>query len=165
MNIDIQILYILILLFSSLVLICMILMSLYISTLSKYTKAKIDLSKEKPNNIILNSKIVSEKIDQKLSIITDQIVSKWIENADGILSQNIKNLDNVLKDKIENIYKKENDSLELYKNTKFKEFDSMLLEFIKKISKDIIKSEIDINRHKKLIMDGLERAKSDGLFK
>ncbi len=176
MNINIEILYIFIILFVCLVILCIVLIYLYISSQSKYTllrtaglsekdESLVNNAEKIANRIIANAKKLDEKFDSAVDSTINQIVKKWNQNSDELLVKSIKNLDSELNKTIQDIYKKESDSLSNYKKEKLKDFDSELSAVVKKISKEIIMREIDMSQHKKLIAEGLERAKKDGLFK
>ncbi len=176
MNIDNQILYIIILIFSCLVLLCITLMYLYMNAISKYTKIRTAGLSEKDESVINNAKEIAQKIidsakklDEKHDSIMAKVVGdislKWSQSAETIFNKNVKELDTLLNNKIQEIYKKENDSLESYKKEKLNDFNKEMSETVNKLAKAIIKREIDINQHNELIKDGLERAKKSGLFK
>ncbi len=169
MNLDVQIIYILILLFTSLVLLCITLMYLYISILNKYTKIKedpiINNAKKIADKIVENTQEFDEKYNQIMEKFISQMSVKWESEANTVLNKNIKILDESLKQTVQELYKKEMLDLSLYKAEKIKEFDEMLNTYVSKLGKEIVKREIDINDHKRLITEGLERAKKVGLFK
>lgn len=175
MAIDIQLVYIFILLFTCIVLICLVLLGLYLQVLSKYTNIrtagvgeKTDLivknAEKVATEIITNAKDLDRKFDQAIEKTIDQITSKWSKEADIVFSKNVKNLENNLVAKLNEIYKNENDSLESYKKTKVAEFESNLSTYVKKLAKEILKKEIDMDTHKRLIKDSLEKAVKNGLF-
>lgn len=174
-NIDIQLVYVFILLFSCLFLIVIVAISLYLNILQKYTKLRTAGQSEKDESVINNAQKIAEQIikraesnvekyDEVIKKINDQIVIKWSKNADLIFEKNIKTLNENLANIVNLIYKKENDTLASYKELKLKDFDTLFSEFINKLSKEIIKREIDLSTHKKLIVEALEKAKKDGLF-
>lgn len=169
MNIDTQIVYIVILLFTCLVLLCITLIYLYISILNKYTKVKddpqIDNAKKIADKIVNTAKDLDQKHDSIMSKIVDQIALKWQTSAEIIFTKNAKVLDEELKKTVESLYKKEILNLDLYKKEKMEEFDSLISDFVNTTGRQILKKEINLNDHKKLISDGLERAKKVGLFK
>ncbi len=169
MNLDVQIIYILILLFTSLVLLCITLMYLYISILNKYTKVKedpiINNAKKIADKIVESTQEFDEKYNQIMEKFISQMSVKWESEANTVLNKNIKILDESLKQTVQELYKKEMLDLSLYKAEKIKEFDEMLNTYVSKLGKEIVKREIDINDHKRLITEGLERAKKVGLFK
>lgn len=169
MNIDTQIIYILILIFCCLVLLCITLMYLYITTLNKYTGIKddpiIETAEKIAKKIIDSAKQMDQKHDQVIDKFISQTVSKWNELAEKILRDNTKILDNNLQKTVESIYKSETNSLDLYKKEKIKEFDDLLAETIRNLSLKIIAKEINLNEHKKLISESLERVREIGLFK
>lgn len=169
MNLDVQIVYIFILLFTCLVLLCISLMYLYISVLNKYTKVKddpiINNAKRIADKIVDSTKNYEDKYDAIMAKLISEISSKWENGAAEVLNKHVKVLDDELKKTVVEIYKKESNGLEEYKKQKISEFDSMISEYVSKVGKEIIKREIDINDHKRLIADGLERAKKVGLFK
>lgn len=169
MNIDTQIIYILILIFCCLVLLCITLMYLYITTLNKYTGIKddpiINNAEKIAKKIIDSAKKMDQKHDQVINQFINQTVSKWSESAESILKTNAKILDFNLKETVASIYKAETSNLELYKKEKIKEFDDLLSETIRSLSMKIIAKEINLSEHKKLINESLERAREIGLFK
>ena len=169
MNIDNQIIYIVILLFTCIVLLCIALIYLYINILNKYAKIKDDPiignAEKIAKKIIETTKDLDQRREQIMNKTIDQIISKWSEVAETILTKNTKLLDEKLQKSVENIYKSEISNLDLYKKEKIKEFNNLLSEQIEKISRNIIKKEINLEDHKKLIVEGLERAKNSGLFK
>ncbi len=176
MNINIEFVYIFIILFVCIVILCIALIYLYTSIQSKYTALKTAGLSEKDHSIVNNAekiaakiinsaKKLDEKFDQAVSTSINQIILKWNDDSNALLSKNLKVLDDELKKTIQDIYNKENDELALYKKTKLKDFDLELSQVVKKLSKEIIMREIDTSQHKKLIEEGLERAKKDGLFK
>lgn len=165
MNIDTQIIYVIILILSCLLLICISLMYLYMDTRSKYIKTMTDiLNKKASANDSFNTDKIIEKSDRKLEQIASQIVSKWTETASIVIDKNAKLLDSNLQKKIQEIYKKDDDNFLLYKKARQKEFDKLVTDEVNKLSKEIINREIDAGQHKKLIIEGLERAKENGLF-
>ena len=97
-------------------------------------------------------------------LITD-ITLKWQSGASEVLTKNVKILDEELKKKVEDVYKKDIEDLDLFKKEKMNEFENLVFEYVSKMGKDVIKKDIDVNDHKRLINDGLERAKKIGLFK
>lgn len=169
MNLDTQIVYILILLFTCLVLICISLMYLYISVLNKYTKVKddplINNAKKIADKIVNSTQDFSNKYDEIMEKFIVQISSKWEADANTVLNKNIKILDEDLKKTVQELYKKEVNDLSMYKQEKIKEFDALVSEYVTKVGKAIIKKEINLDDHKRLISDGLEGAKKVGLFK
>lgn len=169
MNLDTQIVYILILLFTCLVLICISLMYLYISVLNKYTKVKddplINNAKKIADKIVNSTQDFSNKYDEIMEKFIVQISSKWETDANTVLNKNVKILDEDLKKTVQELYKKEVNDLSMYKQEKIKEFDALVSEYVTKVGKAIIKKEINLDDHKRLISDGLEGAKKVGLFK
>lgn len=169
MNLDIQIVYIFILIFTCLVLLCISLMYLYISVLNKYTKVKddpiINNAKRIADKIVDSTKNYEDKYDEIMAKLISDITSKWQSGASEVLTKNIKILDEELKKKVMDVYKKDVEDLDLFKKEKMNEFEGLVSEYVIKMGKDIIKKEIDINDHKRLISEGLERAKKVGLFK
>lgn len=165
MTIDIQLVYIFALLFTSIVLVCMILISLYLSSLSKLSKLKIK-SLEGKEEVLLDTvyKKLVERLDAAIAKIIDQITSKWSKEADLVFSKNIKSLEGNLVNKLNELYKNENDSLALYKKTKLDDFNINLSDYLKKVSKEVLKKEIDLDTHKKLISEALDKAIKNGLF-
>jgi hypothetical protein len=144
-------------------------MYLYISILNKYTKVKddplINNAKRIADKIVDSTNSFEEKYNQIMEKFVSQISEKWENEANLILNKNIKILDEDLKKTVLELYRKETVDLSLYKQEKIKEFDTLVTEYVSRVSKEIIKREIDINDHKRLINEGLERAKKVGLFK
>jgi len=151
-------------------------MYLYIKTLDKYTKVRtaglsekdesvINKAKEIADKIVNSAKKLDEKHDSIMAKVVDQVKSNWLESANEIFNKNAKILDQELNKTVTELYKKETVNLDLYKSTKIKEFDNLLNEYIEKLGKKILKREINLEDHRKLIADGLERAKANGLFK
>lgn len=169
MNIDTQIVYIVILLFTCLVLLCISLTYLYISILNKYTKVKddpiINNAKKIADKIVDSTQDFDNKYDQIMERFISEISAKWEKEANQILNKNIKILDDDLKKSVSDKYEKQTSDLLLYKQEKIKEFDELVGEYVAKVGKEIIRREIDVNDHKRLVEEGLERAKKVGLFK
>ena len=151
--------------FACLVLTCMALVSLYINSLSKLTKSKITNLDEKEQLALNNiQKDLVQKFDLAIAKLIDQITSKWSKEANDIFAKNVKGLESSLVNKLNDIYKNENDSLTNYKKTKKNEFEVELKEYLKKVSRQVLKHEIDPDTHKKLIKDSLEAVIKNGLF-
>lgn len=169
MNIDVQIIYIIVLLFTSIVLLCITLMYLYITTLNKYTKVKddpiIENAEKIAKKIVESAKNFDKRYDKMMISVVDQVINKWSQSANDILNKNVKVLDTNLQNVASNIYKKETSDLALYKKEKMSEFDRLLAQRVNSLSKQIISREIDLGEHKALINASLERAKAIGLFK
>lgn len=143
----------------------MVLISLYLASLAKLSKTKI-LSLSEKEQLLLDKtqRDLIAKIDTATSKVIDQITSKWSNDADSVFNKNVKSLESSLVNKLSEIYKNENDSLALYKKTKLEEFDVNLSSYLKKVSKEILKREIDMDTHKKLINEAVGKAIKDGLF-
>lgn len=174
-NIDIQLVYVFILLFSCLLLAVIILLSLYLKAISQYTKLKtagmgdkdlgiINNAQKVADQIINANKNLDEKFDKAVTTAIAQITSKWSKSAEDVLDKNLKALNDNLKRKIDEIYTKENANLESFKQEKLRTFEATVSEEVKRLSKEILKKDIDMSLHKKLIQDALEEATKNGVF-
>jgi len=181
-----DLIYILALLFSVLLLAVIILIYLYLNSLSKYSKLKTAGLSEKDESVLTNAKKISDDLIKKAELESNKIIEvskdlnhkfdqitekfieelavKWSKEASEIFTKNTSKLEGLLVNKLNDIYKNESDSLINFKKTKINDFEKNLESYLKSISKDILKKEIDIDNHKKLIKSALDKAIKNGLF-
>lgn len=175
MLVNLDLIYIFILLFCALFLTIIVILSLYLRILEKYIKLRmagksekdeliIDSANEVAKKIIQGAEVSKKAFDEALVRQTKAISEMFAVKSEEILNKHLLDLDQKLTAKIAEIVKAEGISLSNYQKERLSQIDKEISDTVQKISKDIISREISLAEHKKFILDALEEAKKGGVF-
>lgn len=186
MTISSDVIYIVIILLSTLLLSIIALITLFLRSQAQYTKLRtagksdgddtvidnaqkiaqeiIKKAEAQALKIVESSKVVNDKYDRIVDVAIKEIINSWGNKSSQVFDKNLTLLDSELKKLIQDIYIKETKSLTDYKGQKMQEIDAKIDEFVKTVGKKILGREISLTEHKKFIQEALDLAHKNGQF-